>query len=181
MVKLTRERAALSVRGRVRMCARRLQKRESRRNRGSGRGRSRKSKKQNQRRRKNPTPRRARRAQRQLSSPTVSAHLPVERKFSLPHRATVPQYAPPRHRARAIASKNMASASATALSEILGVVPTPQTSSKSSSPKASTPDVVTPEHEKISTSTLSVADYFKNRLASKATSAPSASGCRTAQ
>ncbi|KAJ7729533.1 hypothetical protein DFH07DRAFT_895623 [Mycena maculata] len=72
------------------------------------------------------------------------------------------------HRARAIAAKNMASKSAASISEILGIAPT------SSTPASSTPEgTLTPYDdgvplEKLTTSTKSVADYFKDKLLAKA-------------
>ncbi|KAF7375882.1 G-patch domain-containing protein [Mycena sanguinolenta] len=72
------------------------------------------------------------------------------------------------HRARAIAAKNIASKSAAALAEILGVAATPSTTA------AGTPDgCLTPYEddvplEKLTTSTKSVADYFKDKLLAKA-------------
>ena len=76
-----------------------------------------------------------------------------------------------RHRARAIAAKKMLSNSATALSEILGITPIPTPSiipSASATPHGRLTtlddDVTT---EKITTSTKSVADYFREKLLSK--------------
>lgn len=69
---------------------------------------------------------------------------------------------PDRHRARAIAAKKMLSGSATAISEILGIAPTPSGSA--------TPDgqlTTLDEANKITTSSKSVADYFKEKLLSR--------------
>ncbi|KAJ7502893.1 hypothetical protein B0H11DRAFT_1986818 [Mycena galericulata] len=71
------------------------------------------------------------------------------------------------HRARAIAAKNMASKSAASISEILGIAP-------ASTSATTTPEgILTPYEdgvplEKLTTSTKSVADYFKDKLLAKA-------------
>ncbi|KAJ7128989.1 hypothetical protein C8R43DRAFT_1026752 [Mycena crocata] len=72
------------------------------------------------------------------------------------------------HRARAIAAKNMASKSAVSMSEILGIAPT-KTFSAPTTPQGSltTYDDEVPL-EKLTTSTKSVADYFKDKLLAKA-------------
>ncbi|TRM69199.1 hypothetical protein BD626DRAFT_7791 [Schizophyllum amplum] len=74
------------------------------------------------------------------------------------------------HRSRHIAAKSMASKSAAAISEILGIAPTPSSLSSSGSPMgALTPISDEPASlEKLTKSTKSVADYFKERLAAKA-------------
>ena len=75
-----------------------------------------------------------------------------------------------RHRARAIAAKKMVSASATAISEILGIAPIwPSTPSASATPhgQLTVLDNVDDTAEKITTSTKSVAEYFKEKLLSK--------------
>ncbi|KII95740.1 hypothetical protein PLICRDRAFT_87084 [Plicaturopsis crispa FD-325 SS-3] len=94
------------------------------------------------------------------------------------------------HRARLIASKKMASTSATAMAEILGIA-APPSASPSTSTSTSTPH--TPKLtdlgesatlEKLTTSTKSVADYFKERLLAKSASAsasPSPSGTSAPQ
>ncbi|KAK0212454.1 hypothetical protein DFS33DRAFT_29329 [Desarmillaria ectypa] len=66
------------------------------------------------------------------------------------------------HRARAIAAKNCAATSDTAMSEILGI-------SQSATPQPSTPveSEELPTLETLTVSTKSVADYFKERLLSK--------------
>ena len=78
------------------------------------------------------------------------------------------------HRARSIASKRLASQSASAISEILGIAPTPSSSSSASPLPQSmqmpgTLTLLDGEHtlEKLTTSTKSVADYFKDRLRAK--------------
>ncbi len=86
-----------------------------------------------------------------------------------------------RHRARAIAAKNRAGNSSAAMSEILGI------SSQSTTPTPGTCTPITkldepPTMEKLTVSTKSVADYFKERLLAKAngkTSMPSATPSRT--
>ncbi|KAJ7647599.1 hypothetical protein FB45DRAFT_822585 [Roridomyces roridus] len=67
------------------------------------------------------------------------------------------------HRARAIAAKNMSSKSAASISEILGIAPTPSTATPEGTltPCGEVPD------EKITTSTKSLADYFKDKLLAK--------------
>ncbi|KAF8918159.1 hypothetical protein CPB85DRAFT_114165 [Mucidula mucida] len=71
-----------------------------------------------------------------------------------------------RHRARAIAAKNRAGNSSAAMSEILGI------SSQSTTPTPGTCTPITkldepPTMEKLTVSTKSVADYFKERLLAK--------------
>jgi Pin2-interacting protein X1 len=77
------------------------------------------------------------------------------------------------HRARYIASKHLASQSASAISETLGIAPSPSSSSSASPLPQSTqmPGTLTrldDTLEKLTTSTKSVADYFKDRLRTKA-------------
>ncbi|KAF8639515.1 hypothetical protein AX17_001420 [Amanita inopinata Kibby_2008] len=76
------------------------------------------------------------------------------------------------HRARAIAAKKMVSNSASAISEILGIAPMPLipiTLSGSATPQGqlTTLDDEDVMGEKITKSTKSVADYFKEKLLSK--------------
>jgi Pin2-interacting protein X1 len=77
------------------------------------------------------------------------------------------------HRARHIASKRLASKSASAISEILGIAHTPSPSPLPQSTPMPMPGTLTQlddDHtlEKLTTSTKSVADYFKDRLGAKA-------------
>lgn len=78
-----------------------------------------------------------------------------------------------RHRARAIAAKKMLFGSATAISEILGIAPTRSSTSCSTPSGSTTPHGQLtaldgdPTAEKITTSTKSVADYFKEKLLSR--------------
>ncbi|KDR75259.1 hypothetical protein GALMADRAFT_140787 [Galerina marginata CBS 339.88] len=90
--------------------------------------------------------------------------------------AEVKKLAVPRHRAhraRAIAAKNISSKSAAHISEILGVAPTPTSLSTALSAEfqpgklTSLTDTDGLEIEKITTSTKSLAEYFKEKLASK--------------
>ncbi|KAG5645428.1 hypothetical protein DXG03_006252 [Asterophora parasitica] len=79
------------------------------------------------------------------------------------------------HRARAIASKSIASKSAASIAEILGIAPTPSTSASSGSGtpaggKLTPLDDGTVTLEKLTTSTKSVADYFKEKLLAKSSS-----------
>jgi Pin2-interacting protein X1 len=68
------------------------------------------------------------------------------------------------HRARAINAKNMSSKSAAHISEILGIAPTPS-SHLSERPQVKLTSLTNElEIEKITTSTKSVADYFKEKL-----------------
>ncbi|KAF7298096.1 G-patch domain-containing protein [Mycena chlorophos] len=72
------------------------------------------------------------------------------------------------HRARAIAAKNIASKSAAAISEILGVASSSATPSTSATPQGTlTPLNDEPAVELITTSKTSVADYFKDKLLAK--------------
>ncbi|KIK91685.1 hypothetical protein PAXRUDRAFT_26955 [Paxillus rubicundulus Ve08.2h10] len=118
----------------------------------------------------------------------------LDRKGASPPWEAVPEQPkskarrPMAHRARIQAAKRLATKSATAISEILGIAPTPTPSSSSTSVLASssastapTPGSLTPldptpslSLEKLTTSSKSVADYFKDKLASK--SSPSTSG-----
>lgn len=71
------------------------------------------------------------------------------------------------HRARVIASKSIASKSAAAIAEILGIAPTPSTlatPSGSATPQGNLTPLEDPTIEKITTSTKSVAEYFKDKL-----------------
>ena len=69
------------------------------------------------------------------------------------------------HRARAINAKNMSSKSAAHISEILGIASTPSSSHLSEGPLVKLTSLTNElEIEKITTSTKSVADYFKEKL-----------------
>ncbi|KAF7315209.1 G-patch domain-containing protein [Mycena indigotica] len=103
--------------------------------------------------------------------PTKSTPAPVYSDFVAASVAAVDAVKPvvPRHRAhraRAIAAKNIASKSAAAISEILGVA-------SSSSTTAATPEGTltpcgdSPDDNLITTSKKSVADYFKDKLLAK--------------
>ncbi|KAJ7690703.1 hypothetical protein B0H17DRAFT_1331341 [Mycena rosella] len=72
------------------------------------------------------------------------------------------------HRARAIAAKNMASKSAASISEILGIAPTPSNTPTSRAEGSLTTYEDGVPLEKLTTSTKSVADYFKDKLLAKA-------------
>ncbi|KIM75760.1 hypothetical protein PILCRDRAFT_826915 [Piloderma croceum F 1598] len=90
---------------------------------------------------------------------------------TVPTKLAIPR--PRAHRARYIASKRLASQSASAISETLGIAPTPSSSSSVSPLPQSTqmPGTLTrldDTIEKLTTSTKSVADYFKDRLRTKA-------------
>ncbi|PPQ62945.1 hypothetical protein CVT24_006185 [Panaeolus cyanescens] len=81
------------------------------------------------------------------------------------------------HRARHIAAKNISSKASSHISEILGIAPA---ASSSSSPDDTPKGTLTPisdelEIDKITTSTKSVADYFKEKLKAKSTPAVSSS------
>ncbi|KAJ7072602.1 hypothetical protein C8F01DRAFT_1104513 [Mycena amicta] len=108
---------------------------------------------------------------------TIKLEEDEDKKMSVEAAAAVDAVKPvvPRHRAhraRAIAAKNMASKSAIAISEILGV------SSGATTPSATPEGTLTPcgdgnGPELITTSKKSVADYFKDKLLAKTrTSAP---------
>lgn len=74
-----------------------------------------------------------------------------------------------RHRARAIASKSIASKSSAAIAEILGISPSASpsvTASVVQTPRAGSPELTL---EKLQTSTKSVSDYFKEKLLLKST------------
>ncbi|KAG2015800.1 hypothetical protein CC2G_009035 [Coprinopsis cinerea AmutBmut pab1-1] len=101
-----------------------------------------------------------------------------------PKKAFVPRHRA--HRARAIAAKSISMKSSTHISEILGIAPESSTTSAAASGSISPapPDqgkltVISedvPELEKITTSTKSVADYFKERLLAKANAKAQSSG-----
>ncbi|KAG1737864.1 uncharacterized protein EDB91DRAFT_472188 [Suillus paluster] len=91
---------------------------------------------------------------------------------------TKPKGRPMAHRARIQAAKRLANKSAAAISEILGIAPTPSIISSVTPSGSLTP--ITPEDddlplEKLTTSNKSVADYFKEKLAAKSgTNTPAA-------
>ncbi|KAJ6495678.1 hypothetical protein C8R47DRAFT_1318481 [Mycena vitilis] len=89
---------------------------------------------------------------------TVVAVKPV--KTVVPHRRA--------HRARAIAAKNIANKSAADIAEILGIAPTPNSSAPATPQGTLTPYDDEVPLEKLTTSTKSVADYFKDKLLAKA-------------
>ncbi|KAG2104011.1 uncharacterized protein F5147DRAFT_270327 [Suillus discolor] len=83
---------------------------------------------------------------------------------------TRPKGRPMAHRARIQAAKRLANKSAAAISEILGIAPTPSSVSSTTPSGSLTP--ITPGDsdlplEKLTTSTKSVADYFKEKLGAK--------------
>ncbi|KAJ8591615.1 hypothetical protein M405DRAFT_100397 [Rhizopogon salebrosus TDB-379] len=83
---------------------------------------------------------------------------------------TRPRGRPMAHRARIQAAKRLANKSAAAISEILGIAPTPSSVSPTTHTGSLTP--VTPADsdlplEKLTTSNKSVADYFKEKLGAK--------------
>ncbi|KAG8746044.1 hypothetical protein FRC10_006383 [Ceratobasidium sp. 414] len=92
------------------------------------------------------------------------------------------------HRARFLAAKRLAGASSTALSEILGVSSTPASTSSPSTPSAPTP-APTPgtltaipvlnDDNQITTSSQSVADYFRDRMRARAAQGAGASTSST--
>ncbi|KAG1846573.1 hypothetical protein DFJ58DRAFT_490090 [Suillus subalutaceus] len=107
------------------------------------------------------------------SSESVSPHLdspaPSPNTAS-PMLQTRPKGRPMAHRARIQAAKRLANKSATAISEILGIVPTPSSVSSATPSGSLTP--ITPADsdlplEKLTTSSKSVADYFKEKLGAK--------------
>lgn len=91
------------------------------------------------------------------SSDTVSSTLQTRQKGC-----------PMAHRARIQAAKRLANKSAAAISEILGIAPTP---SSSTTPSGSLTPITPADSdlplEKLTTSTKSVADYFKEKLNAK--------------
>ncbi|KAH7334882.1 hypothetical protein B0J17DRAFT_671906 [Rhizoctonia solani] len=98
---------------------------------------------------------------------------------STPESTPVATPAPRRlaHRARFLAAKRLAGTSSTALSEILGVSSTP-TSTSESTPTPSTPATpglteipVLDDSNRITTSSQSVADYFKAKMRERAQAA----------
>lgn len=109
----------------------------------------------------------------------------VQMKEASPAPAPAPpvKRMPPRfraHRARAIAAKTISSKSDAHISEILGIAPTPSISTPTSEPSSGTATpgdqgklTVISELEKITTSTKSVADYFKEKLQAKTSNSTS--------
>ncbi|KAF9070789.1 hypothetical protein BDP27DRAFT_1362261 [Rhodocollybia butyracea] len=81
------------------------------------------------------------------------------------------------HRARAIAAKNISSKSAVSISEILGIASSSSSSSSTATPTTTPSGTLTPLDqdviglEKLTTSTKTVADYFKERLLAKTSTA----------
>ncbi|KAH9935508.1 uncharacterized protein B0H18DRAFT_951037 [Fomitopsis serialis] len=120
------------------------------------------------------------------SSETKSATINVVSETTVAARAPVIVPRPVRaHRARHIAMKGMASKSATAIAEILGVpsssVPTPSLSD-SPDPSASSSALDTPasgpaalKMQDLTTSNKSVMDYFRDKLAAKSNRASDSS------
>ena len=84
-----------------------------------------------------------------------------------------------RHRARAIAARKMLSSSAIAISEILGIAPTSPSSTITPSGSATPQLMISLDNdtvsERITTSSMSVADYFKEKLLSRPARQPSGS------
>ncbi|KAG1792834.1 uncharacterized protein HD556DRAFT_546047 [Suillus plorans] len=83
---------------------------------------------------------------------------------------TRPKGRPMAHRARIQAAKRLANKSAAAISEILGIAPTPSSVSSTTPSGSLTPITPTDSDlplEKLTTSTKSVADYFKEKLGAK--------------
>lgn len=78
----------------------------------------------------------------------------------------------PSHRARIQAAKRLANKSAAAISEILGIAPTPSSISSTTSGSLTpiTPTDSDLPLDKLTTSTKSVADYFKEKLGAKSNS-----------
>ncbi|KAI5988064.1 hypothetical protein EDD15DRAFT_1399922 [Pisolithus albus] len=84
---------------------------------------------------------------------------------------------PMAHRARFQAAKRLATKSTAAVAEILGIAPssstppsslaTPKRSSSTPELSSTTPEDTQPSLEKLTTSTKSLADYFKDKLAAK--------------
>jgi Pin2-interacting protein X1 len=119
------------------------------------------------------TQKKIREARKDDSVDKSAANITVQRHrayamYSFPFR---PVLIPNSHRARVIASKNLASKSPAAISEILGIA----ASSAQLSPASTPPGTLTVINddatlEKLTTSTKSVADYFKDKLSSKAAS-----------
>ncbi|KAG1728353.1 hypothetical protein EDD22DRAFT_415039 [Suillus occidentalis] len=90
-----------------------------------------------------------------------------------PTPQTRPKGRPMAHRARIQAAKRLANKSAAAISEILGVAPTPSSVSSTTPSGSLTPITPTDSDlplEKLTTSTKSVADYFKEKLGAKSSS-----------
>lgn len=84
-----------------------------------------------------------------------------------------PKGRPMAHRARIQAAKRLANKSAAAISEILGIAPTPSSVSSTTPSGSLTPITPTDSDlplEKLTTSTKSVADYFKEKLGAKSSS-----------
>ncbi|KAJ2916338.1 hypothetical protein MD484_g4119, partial [Candolleomyces efflorescens] len=99
----------------------------------------------------------------------------VQMKEPSPAPAPKPVHRFRSHRARAIAAKSISSKSSAHISEILGIAPTPSTSQSTSGSATPAEGKLTqisdvPELEKITTSTKSVADYFKEKLSLKSSS-----------
>jgi Pin2-interacting protein X1 len=102
------------------------------------------------------------------SSKPASLHIDPPASSSI--LQTRPKGRPMAHRARIQAAKRLANKSAAAISEILGIAPTPSSVSSTTPSGSLTP--ITPTEsdlplDKLTTSTKSVADYFKEKLGAK--------------
>jgi len=91
--------------------------------------------------------------------------------------ASVAKHRPMAHRARIRAAKRITDKSASAISEILGIAPSSSISSSTSTPASITPSTSDPPPSlslnKLTTSTKSVADYFKEKLLSRSSTSSS--------
>ncbi|KEP55643.1 G-patch domain protein [Rhizoctonia solani 123E] len=117
-----------------------------------------------------------RRVKAEAAATESSGSAPSTPSTSTPESTPVAVPAPRRlaHRARFLAAKRLSGTSSTALSEILGVASTP-TSTSESTPTPSTPATprlteipVLDDSNRITTSSQSVADYFKNKMRQRA-------------
>ncbi|KAI0314673.1 hypothetical protein OF83DRAFT_422024 [Amylostereum chailletii] len=100
----------------------------------------------------------------------------------VPIVAPIPARVPPRsHRARNIAAKRLASCTPSALSEILGIPSSSSTPAPVSTVPTSTLEPMSDMHtmERLTTSTQSVADYFKAKLQAKMGTRSSSLGAAT--
>ncbi|CAE6444200.1 unnamed protein product [Rhizoctonia solani] len=133
-------------------------------------------KKEEKARRKEKRKEEKRKAKAEAAAAESSGSAPITPSTSTPESTPVATPAPRRlaHRARFLAAKRLAGTSSTALSEILGVSSTP-TSTSESTPTPSTPATpglteipVLDDSNRITTSSQSVADYFKSKMRERA-------------
>ncbi|KAG8221354.1 hypothetical protein J3R82DRAFT_1526 [Butyriboletus roseoflavus] len=106
----------------------------------------------------------------------TSAIDPTSESPSAPHPESIPKPRPMAHRARVRAAKRIAGKPASAISEILGIAPYSSVSTSTSTPVLTPPSTSSPASppslslDNLTTSTKSVADYFKEKFLARSSS-----------